>query len=711
MSVGGGGNVAPSAPLTPETGTPASPPGPVGAASLESGPADPGLLLLLLPDSYLRTDPRVGAWVNAALETGVRMAPVTDSQFKALGDRARSFGGLILPDDLHTTATDELLAQVKAYVNAGGRAMLTFDFGALTLNSAGQPVFPFPRSRLSDLAGVDYVLAAELRERTTGLAPILATNATLRQLQVPPGKSLAYPLVTAAQTTSLGMARFLPTSAADPGGARGFDPQPFQAAPVPANGGREPHSARIPKAGFDTSVPAAAVANVTRTAPGPDGQPGPQARPQRGQPMAAPDRMEAISGYAFGHLSYPSYVTRGAFDGTVLAMSPAHGLVAGTRRYGAGEVLFVNLPLTYLKGRTDALLMHGFLGYFVNHVLGAAHMSAMPNGIAGLTLNWHLDSMGAQTPTLALEQAGVFSQNGPFSVNMTAGPDTVTPGDGLGWNLPSNPVARDILRRLAAQGHSMGSHGGWIHDYYGLNADEGNQAQYEPYLVLNRNAVDSVLGRPSREYSPPLGNNPTWAMRWLEAQGVVGAYFGGHTGLGITQHYRDGVLLTPGVKVLPVTPLGLYATFEEFKRFNVPRAEVIAWYRELVDFSVQMNTSRLIYMHPPGAMDWLDVTQSLMAYTRERGPDNFVWYTMPVLADHLSRRLQVTWKQERLASGAVRFDASHPAGLAQMVWRLPKARYQRPTPGVGTATVADGGQHWLVKAGSGPVLQFDATPL
>ena len=34
-----------------------------------------------------------------------------------------------------------------------------------------------------------------------------------------------------------------------------------------------------------------------------------------------------------------------------------------------GQVLFVNLPLTYLKGRTDALPMHGFLHYFSHQLL------------------------------------------------------------------------------------------------------------------------------------------------------------------------------------------------------------------------------------------------------------------------------------------------------------------------------------------------------
>ncbi|WP_159502752.1 polysaccharide deacetylase family protein, partial [Microbacterium sp. 18062] len=135
-----------------------------------------------------------------------------------------------------------------------------------------------------------------------------------------------------------------------------------------------------------------------------------------------------------------------------------------------------------------------------------------------------------------------------------------------------NPTAQQLLRRLDARGHAIGSHGGWIHDYYGLNATEDNAATFRPYLLQNKNAVDSALGRPMRDYSAPQGNNPLWAMDWLEEQGVVAAYFGGHTGLGATRQYRDGVLRNPSLWVFPVTPQGTYATFEEWQDYGVPKA-------------------------------------------------------------------------------------------------------------------------------------------
>ena len=719
-------------------------------APFNGGVEDPGLLMLLLPDDQPTADPRVSAWMDAASETGTRIAVVTDAQFLAMAPgKSLKYAGLVLPDQLHTIATDALLAAVRGYVTAGGRALLAYDFGALTLNGVGQPVYPIPKSRLSDLAGVDYVLYDSLLDQTVGLGPVAAMRSTMRELLVPPGKSMPYNLpqpaggsaaaLAAPKTAgraavatgglleaaglSSGEALYLPASPADPGGTRGFDPQQFQALPSyslqdrqrAAAGRVRPRSVQVD---FGRAFKGLQPAAATRLQPGAlarhpladAGGRAAEATPDSGAELKATqeDTLDAYHGYLLGHLIYPSYVTSGTYTGTPLAISPSFGLVAGLKAIGTGKVLFVNLPLGYLKGRTDALPMHGFLRYFMEHVVQGARLSAMPDGVAGMTLDWHLDSMAAQQPSLALETAGIFATH-PFSVEMTAGPDTIEPGDGLGWNLNANPTAQQLLRRLDARGHAIGSHGGWIHDYYGLNATEDNAATFRPYLLQNKNAVDSALGRPMRDYSAPQGNNPLWAMDWLEEQGVVAAYFGGHTGLGATRQYRDGVLRNPSLWVFPVTPQGTYATFEEWQDYGVPKADVKAWYHAMVDFSVRYNTSRMVYAHPPGAHQWIDVVKDLLAYGQTKGTA-FKWYTMPRLADFMAARDQVRWTQALLPDGTtMRFTATHPATLAGMVWMLPKARYLRPTVTVaGTATVTDGGSAWLVKGKAVALAQFDA---
>jgi hypothetical protein len=82
---------------------------------------------------------------------------------------------------------------------------------------------------------------------------------------------------------------------------------------------------------------------------------------------------------------------------------------------------------------------------------------------------------------------------------------------------------------------------------------------------------------------------------------------------------------------------------------------------------------------------------------------------MERLADFMNRRLQVTWSQSLdTGSGQTVFTASHPQGLQEMVWRLPKSRFvQTPVIVSGSATV-DGtdARFWRVVAQGGTQLVF-----
>jgi len=713
----------------------------VPSLSVATPVPDPGVLLLLLPDGQNMADPGVSAWVDAASELGVRMQPITDAQFLALGDAARDFAGLILPDGLHVQATDALLAAVKTYTEQGGRSMLVFDFGVLTTLSDGTPVYPIPKSRLSDMAGVDYVLYEALRDNTTGLGPVTATRSTLRSLLVPPGKSLPFvglaasnaaaPLLSAAQISS-DTALYLPVGVNDAGGARGFDAQQYSQMSYAKSSDRSLQKTNVRQVKIDLgrAFQGAALPAVSQPVPDPtpSGTLSTSALVRSAAQVALDEQLEAYSGYLLGPLIYPSYVTQGEFGGLpgqkVLATSPQFGLVAGVNPVGAGQVLFVNLPLTYLKGRTDALMMHGYLNYFVREVLDLPHLSAMPNGVGGMTFDWHLDAKAAQAPTAALIKLKVFSDpKALFSIEMTAGPDAIAAGDGLGWNLARNKTAQNYLKTFKTAGHSVGSHGGWNHDFYGLNVSETNELgstggacvnaqlrldNFMQCLVLNRRDVDAATGVKARSYSSPEGNNPLWSMNWHEQQGVVSTYFAGHTGLGATRQYREGRLLNPGLWVFPVTPAGLYATYEEFQDYNVPQSEVIAWKREMIDFGVTHNTSRMIYAHPPGAYLWRNVLLDMLNYAKSKGPQ-FAWYSMERLADFMNRRLLVTWSQSLDAgTGQTVFTASHPQSLQEMVWRLPKSRFvQTPVIVSGSATV-DGtdARFWRVVAQGGTQLVF-----
>ena len=705
-------------------------------------------MALLLPDGLALTDSRVGAWTDAAKEQGYSMSILRNSELQQLGAGARAtYSGIIIPDQIQIAMSDVLISTIQNYVMQGGNILLVYDAGAL--NPAG--FYAVPKSRFSDMVGVDYVLYDQLLDRTVGLGPVTGLVSTLRSLLVGPGKSMPH---TASSTVvaafdegasarrvagniNSGGARpglsasFLPANPANPGGLAGHDHgqyftpvPPSLLTPDPLTGrpgrglqlGGKPliHKNAVQREPVAGVTPARFSNNALRTLTRSlDDEPSrahaKAFRVQAAAPVTGP--VHSISGYVYGPLSYPSFVTQGAAQGAVLMASPQHGLVASSRAVGAGNVLFVNLPLTYLKLSEDAMPLHGFVHLFARGLLRQPRLAAVPNGVGGLVFNWHLDSNAALQPMQTLKDMGVWNHK-PFSMDMTAGPDTIVKGDKLGFDLPNNLPAQRFLRDFVASGHEVGSHGGWIHDYYGYGANESNAAEFLPYLVLNRNAIEAVIKRPIRQYSAPQGNNPLWSLTWLIGNGVGSYYSLSHTGTAPTLSYRGGQLVAPALWAIPLMPFGVAATFEEFSELNVTPSEMSQWYAELIDFAAANNTTRMIYAHPPGAMLYPAVLTSMLDYAKQKQLENkFRWYTMTQLASFMTTRSQAVWESSLSPTGHMRVTASHPSNLNTLTWVFAKNRYTRPVVISGNMSVIEQGTDWLVQANRGRMAVFEAAAL
>ena len=703
-------------------------------------------MALLLPDGLAVGDIQVTAWTDAAQEQGYQLEILRNADFLLLGAGARTqYSGIIVPDQMQVSMSDALVTTIQDYVTQGGNIMLVYDAGALTATG----IYAIPKSRFSDLVGVDYVLYDQLGDRTVGLGPVIGLVSTMRAVQIPPGKSMPYTqtasTVTALSDTARALrvadsskapshssttADYLPASPSNPGGLANHDHSQYfkpqldsPSTPVPSTGKRGKNLKREGKAlKHKNAVQREPVPNVTpsnfskgvlktltKAVPGNFTMEAPRAFLMQAT-TSDTDLVHSISGYGYGPLTYPSFVTQGTTQGDVLMSSPQHGVVASTRAVGSGSVLFVNLPLTYLKLSEDAMPMHGFLHLFARNLVKLPRLTNVPNGIGGLAFNWHLDSQEALEPMQALKNLGIWN-NKPFSIDMTAGPDTIVFGDGLGFDLLNNPTAQQFLKDFDAQGHKVGSHGGWIHDYYGSNANETNQAEFQNYLVLNRDAIQKVIGHPSKEYSAPEGNNPLWAMNWLEQNGIRSYYSLSHTGTAATRSYRGGKLINPSMWAIPLTPVGVAAVFEEFQDLQFAQADVSQWYSDLIDFAIENETNRMIYAHPPGAADWPNVITSLMTYARQKQAAGlFKWYTMPQLANFMNLRATVTWSSAVSTTGKMRVIASHPTSLKTMAWAYPKTLYSQPVAVSGTMTIVDQGTDWLVRP-TGTSAVFEAAPL
>jgi hypothetical protein len=432
--------------------------------------------------------------------------------------------------------------------------------------------------------------------------------------------------------------------------------------------------------------------------------------PEHGNSATKKEPFEAqLRRYGMGDLKYPSFATEGNYSGQTLLHS-AGNLVAGEHQYEKGSVLFVNLPLGYLKSNTDGLLLHAFLKYFAEHTLAVPYLMPVPDGVGGLVLNWHVDSNAAIRPLQELLSWTPLLEQGPYSIHITAGPDARAFGDHLGFDVDHNSLSSELVQRYSKLGNQIASHGGWIHDYYAAHADTAPPAEIEPLLELNKAALERVTGKPVVEYSAPAGNQPQWITQWLEAHGFVAYYFTGNSGMGPTQGYRNGVRESPFLWEFPILHLDRAAAFEEMKPDGYSDDEVEHWLESVASFAADNRTARLVYFHPPGILAYKQVVMNWLQLTaRLRAAAQFRWYTMAELASFLNSRKQVEWKISGDAH-SVTLDATHPQSLEHFTWFLPD-RFGKPNVVSGSATVKQASAGWLVLAQGGTHLEVQAEVL
>jgi hypothetical protein len=577
-------------------------------------------IILLVPDGTSFSDPRVTVWTDAGSEEGLHVVPMHDSNFIRSIFPRPPCAGVILPDSVHGRASDLFVGSIHDYVATGGHLMLVYDAAVETL----QGFYSRDRSRLSDLAGVDYALYKTLGSSTIQASDVSGSIPAMDELGVPPGKYF-----------------------------------PFIQPPPGRSGASTPIETQLRR-------------------------------------------------YQYGSLAYPSFVTSGEYSGHVLLHSLA-GVVAGEHTYQKGSVLFVNLPLGYLKSNTDGLPLHAFLKYFSTRTLSLPYLLAVPDGVGGLVLDWHVDSNAAIQSLQELETWSIVKQ-GPYSIDVTAGPDTYAIGDGKGFDVLHNPVSQALVRAHSQRGDEIGSHGGWIHNYFAAHV-ETKSAETVKFLELNKAALEQVTGKTVAEYSAPNGDQPVWVTHWLEDHGFIAYYFTGDTGMAPTHDYRGGKRGARNIWAFPMVQMDRAASFEELTSEDVPFSVIQQWLEALTNFVVGHEQVRLAYFHPPGILpfheevnNWMEITAQLRAQGR------FRWYTMAQMADFLNSRQKVRWKlTER--DGLTSLNAADHKTLAHQTWRFPADKFSEPVIVRGSAIVRQEGDGWIVVAGEGTQLDVQARTL
>ena len=417
----------------------------------------------------------------------------------------------------------------------------------------------------------------------------------------------------------------------------------------------------------------------------------------------------AISSYGYGALTYPHFVTKPVKQNIPLLLTTLdHQFIAGSLPFGQGQVLFINLPLTHLWWNTDAMPMHLFLHYFAIDMLGLPALSMVPNGVGGLILNLHVEAKDALIAFPLLKRIGLFQQ-GPYSIDFTVGPDLDRPGDNNGFDIINNPEATAWIKELAGMGHAIGSDGGWMHNYFGLNVNETNQRKFENYITRNNQAIEKVLEKKVVEYVPSMGNQPAWVNKYLGLHGFLGYYSTSNIGSSPTRNFRNGVFDNSDLWSFPCLTLGLYANFRDFGFAHLSEERVSNWLIESSEFSAKNHTSRLIYFHPSDILffsQYINSIKNLLTNTKNLSTKGlFQWYSMIDLAQFLNARNEVYWQVKNINQSKI-ITATHPITLARQTWLLDKKTCFKPLITVGAGIIREDKDHWIVSAKNSKSLQF-----
>ena len=432
----------------------------------------------------------------------------------------------------------------------------------------------------------------------------------------------------------------------------------------------------------------------------------PPGRTEKLEPISFQNRIfdEWMTTYRYQELQYPVFQTgKLSADTKVLMMTPERQVVASERKQGAGNVLFVNLPLSLLKNSTDGLLMHDFLRYFSDEFVALPRLLSAPNGTGGLILNIHVDNGAAIKSLSTLQKMGVFEQ-GPYSIHFTAGPDVNQAGDGFGMDAGHNPQTQQWIKYLQARGNAIGNHGGWIHNYFGTHIDENNRSEYEKYLVMNNDVMQKITGRPITEYSAPIGNHPLWVTDWLAGHNGLTYYTTANLGMGPTRTFRNNRMVDTKTWSIPITPFGRIASFEEAMFARQSAEPMTDWLLALTNFVATNRTIRQIYCHPIGVPYFADSMQSLLATTKALAEQqHFKWRTMTETALFMSRREAAVWNFA-VNRDQLELRASHQTSLAELTWQIPNSLCKQPLITTGKGTVVKEQDLWIMTAGEGRAL-------
>lgn len=378
------------------------------------------------------------------------------------------------------------------------------------------------------------------------------------------------------------------------------------------------------------------------------------------------DRDNDVCSYSFGKLKF-EHARAVNISAHVIASDRSSGenipVITEKNYPGGGTVVYINIPPGKYKLLTDDLTLRSVLRCFLINYAKAPRLLNSPGGKGGMVFNLHICSGAYTRALLVMLMQGIFQHDLPFSIHITAGPDTYKFGDNMGFFAESNYRGRPLLEVLQNYGE-IGSHGGWAHNFFAYNMHYLTRDSALQLINWNSDALEEVTGRKVVEYSAPGGNHPFWINPGLEERGVKAYYFAGEAGSSPTHPRMNDKFYGNSMWAFPISPFREFASLEEMERGGVKDEEVQQWMNDLVDFTTKEKVIRMIYTHPSDTRFCLGAIKAFEDKAREEQEKGRLTVApMSKFADFLNRRAKTLCVIHKQAGYNYSIDLENPDSL------------------------------------------------
>jgi hypothetical protein len=434
-------------------------------------------------------------------------------------------------------------------------------------------------------------------------------------------------------------------------------------------------------------------------------------------PMGKLDENNILSGYGYGNLNYPAARSKiipnsGTEVYANMVTPDGEKFPAITvREIGKGNLMYVNLPLGYLKSHGDDLLLRSLCRTLIFDYAAVPHLLNTPGGIGGLVINWHHDSNEDLRFMEQMEELHILRDGLQYSMHISAGDSRDEKGDMLGFDACG--TGKEHVQIMMKYGQ-IGTHGGMYHNWFAWSIEDGtlDESGINYYITENSNCLTSVTGKLVTEYSAPNGVHPQPIMtEILESQNIVAYYNTGDSGSAPNRFFQNGKMLSDKIIGFPVMPFGNVASMGEMDSAGYSSEDVHEWLLETSSYCAKNRTVRMIYSHPydlfeyenseqyiDPMINWLDTLEKMQRAGRLHIKP--MTYFAQFLLKMLETDYSFTIEDDGLA-----VSLQNDAGLDEISFTISSEKWLKPeSKDISVNTISD--QHYITIISDKTILEL-----